>query len=54
MFVVRSNAIVMIYLACDAAYLGLLALNMSMGQWLCVPMVAAGIALLVWGRGREA
>ena len=36
------------------AYLGLLALNMSMGQWLCVPMVAAGIALLVWGRGREA
>jgi phosphatidylglycerol:prolipoprotein diacylglycerol transferase len=24
------------------SFLGLLALNMSMGQWLCVPMVAAG------------
>lgn len=29
------------------AFLGLLALQMSMGQWLCVPMVAAG-ALLLW------
>jgi phosphatidylglycerol:prolipoprotein diacylglycerol transferase len=27
------------------AHLGLLALGMSMGQWLCVPMVAVGIAL---------
>ncbi|MDE2400302.1 MAG: prolipoprotein diacylglyceryl transferase [Burkholderiales bacterium] len=27
-------------------FLGLLALNMSMGQWLCVPMVLAGI--LIW------
>lgn len=31
------------------AFLGLLALNMSMGQWLCVPMVLAGVAL--WWRG---
>jgi phosphatidylglycerol:prolipoprotein diacylglycerol transferase len=31
------------------AFLGLLALNMSMGQWLCVPMVAAGAWL--WLRG---
>ncbi|MEY2730047.1 MAG: prolipoprotein diacylglyceryl transferase Lgt [Pseudomonadota bacterium] len=31
------------------AFLGLLALNMSMGQWLCVPMVAAGLVL--WWRG---
>jgi phosphatidylglycerol:prolipoprotein diacylglycerol transferase len=31
------------------AFLGLLALNMSMGQWLCVPMVIAGLAL--WWRG---
>ena len=31
------------------AFLGLLALNMSMGQWLCVPMVAAGVWL--WLRG---
>lgn len=30
-------------------FLGLLALGMSMGQWLCVPMVAAGIALFWWG-----
>ncbi|HNB43467.1 MAG TPA: prolipoprotein diacylglyceryl transferase, partial [Burkholderiaceae bacterium] len=28
--------------------LGLLALNLSMGQWLSLPMVAAGIALLAW------
>jgi phosphatidylglycerol:prolipoprotein diacylglycerol transferase len=35
-------------------FLGLLALNMSMGQWLCVPMVAAGIGLWVWGRDRTA
>ena len=27
------------------AHLGLLALGMSMGQWLCVPMVAAGMVL---------
>ena len=32
------------------AFLGLLALGMSMGQWLCVPMVAAGIALMAWPR----
>ena len=28
-------------------FLGLLALNMSMGQWLCVPMVLFGIWLYV-------
>lgn len=28
-------------------FLGLLALNMSMGQWLCVPMIALGA--LIWG-----
>jgi len=28
-------------------FLGLLALNMSMGQWLCVPMIGAGLAFLV-------
>ena len=31
-------------------FLGLLALDMSMGQWLCVPMIVAGIALWLWGR----
>jgi len=31
-------------------FLGLLALNMSMGQWLCVPMVLAGLALWAWAR----
>ena len=33
-------------------FLGLLALNMSMGQWLCVPMVMAGVGL--WLKGRQA
>ncbi len=32
------------------SFLGLLALNMSMGQWLCVPMVAIGILLFWMGR----
>jgi len=30
------------------AFLGLLALGLSMGQWLSLPMVAAGIALFIW------
>ena len=30
------------------AFLGLLALGMSMGQWLCVPMVLAGVVM--WWR----
>jgi phosphatidylglycerol:prolipoprotein diacylglycerol transferase len=34
------------------SFLGLLALNMSMGQWLCVPMVLAGLALWTWARRR--
>ncbi|MBN8734541.1 MAG: prolipoprotein diacylglyceryl transferase, partial [Acidobacteria bacterium] len=29
-------------------FLGLLALNLSMGQWLSLPMIAGGIGLLVW------
>ncbi|WP_419570994.1 prolipoprotein diacylglyceryl transferase [Rheinheimera sp.] len=36
------------------AQLGLLSLGMSMGQWLCVPMILAGSALIVWGYQREA
>jgi DNA polymerase III epsilon subunit len=32
------------------SFLGLLALGMSMGQWLCVPMIAAGAALWWFGR----
>lgn len=35
------------------AHLGLLALGMSMGQWLCVPMVLAGVVLWWWS-GRRA
>jgi len=31
------------------SFLGLLALNMSMGQWLCVPMVLAGVVLWLYG-----
>ena len=33
------------------SFLGLLALNMSMGQWLCIPMVIAGAWL--WARARD-
>jgi len=29
-------------------YLGILAMGMSMGQWLCLPMIAAGLWLWVW------
>lgn len=32
------------------SFLGLLAFNLSMGQWLSLPMIVAGIALLVWAR----
>ncbi len=36
------------------AHLGLLAGGLSMGQWLCVPMVLGGIALWSWaGRKRD-
>ena len=31
-------------------YLGLLALGLSMGQWLSLPMVIAGVAMLRWAR----
>ena len=36
------------------AFLGLLSLGMSMGQWLCVPMVLAGIVMWVWCGRRAA
>jgi len=35
------------------AHLGLLSLGMSMGQWLCVPMILVGIGLWWWA-GRQA
>jgi phosphatidylglycerol:prolipoprotein diacylglycerol transferase len=34
------------------SFLGLLALNLSMGQWLSLPMVLGGIYLVVWARRR--
>jgi phosphatidylglycerol:prolipoprotein diacylglycerol transferase len=34
-------------------FLGFLALGLSMGQWLCVPMIVGGIAMWIWGRGRQ-
>jgi phosphatidylglycerol:prolipoprotein diacylglycerol transferase len=34
------------------AFLGILALHMSMGQWLCVPMIIGGVLLWVWGETR--
>ena len=37
------------------AFLGLQALGLSRGQWLCVPMVLAGIAMWAWaGRANAA
>jgi phosphatidylglycerol:prolipoprotein diacylglycerol transferase len=33
-------------------FLGLLALNLSMGQWLCMPMIAIGVAMLAWAYRR--
>ena len=32
------------------AFLGLLALGLTMGQWLCLPMIALGIGLFAWSR----
>jgi len=34
------------------AHLGLLGLGLSMGQWLCVPMVLAGLVMGVWASRR--
>jgi phosphatidylglycerol:prolipoprotein diacylglycerol transferase len=34
------------------AFLGVLALGMTMGQWLCVPMIAGGIWLYAWSARR--
>ena len=36
------------------AHLGLLSLGMSMGQWLCVPMVLGGAMLWLWAGRRAA
>ena len=33
-------------------FLGVLALGMSMGQWLSLPMIAAGVGLWVWATNR--
>ncbi|MCO5106474.1 MAG: prolipoprotein diacylglyceryl transferase [Burkholderiaceae bacterium] len=34
------------------SFLGLQALGFTMGQWLCVPMFAAGLALFAWAQRR--
>ncbi len=36
------------------SFLGLLALRMSMGQWLSLPMILIGIAMVVWAYRRRA
>ena len=33
-------------------FLGLLALGLSMGQWLSLPMIVGGIALMAWAYAR--
>ncbi len=35
------------------AHLGLLAIGLSMGQWLSLPMIAAGIGLMFWAYRRQ-
>jgi phosphatidylglycerol:prolipoprotein diacylglycerol transferase len=35
------------------AFLGLLAAGLSMGQWLCIPMLLAGVGLMVWANRRQ-
>jgi phosphatidylglycerol---prolipoprotein diacylglyceryl transferase len=35
-------------------FLGLLALNFSMGQWLSLPMIVAGVVLWMWAYQRRA
>jgi phosphatidylglycerol:prolipoprotein diacylglycerol transferase len=35
------------------SFLGLLALGMSMGQWLCIPMIVAGAGLWWWFGQRQ-
>lgn len=32
------------------SFLGLLSLGMSMGQWLCLPMIAGGVGLWLWAQ----
>ena len=32
------------------AFLGILALGLTMGQWLCLPMIAGGLGLFWWSR----
>ena len=34
------------------AHLGVLALKMTMGQWLCIPMILGGVLLWVWAETR--
>ncbi|MDP3483612.1 MAG: prolipoprotein diacylglyceryl transferase, partial [Sulfuricella sp.] len=36
------------------SFLGLLALNLSMGQWLSLPMIVAGMAMLRWAYRKSA
>jgi len=35
------------------AHLGILSLGMSMGQWLCVPMILGGAGLWLWSGRRN-
>jgi phosphatidylglycerol:prolipoprotein diacylglycerol transferase len=34
------------------AHLGILSMGMSMGQWLCLPMIFGGIGLWRWAQSR--
>lgn len=36
------------------AYLGILSMGMSMGQWLCIPMIVGGAMMWIWAQRRSA
>ena len=36
------------------SFLGFLALGLTMGQWLCIPMIIGGLALFAWSRRAKA
>lgn len=36
----------------EEGFMGILTLGITMGQWLSIPMILAGIGLLIWSRGQ--
>ena len=36
------------------AFLGTLAMGLTMGQWRCIPMIVAGLVMMLWAHARAA